>query len=143
MSSHLYAGLTVAAAMLHTVFGNAPVPAVAPSAPADQQVYLDTAFVAPTWSELPAPAPGSSGDAIAQQAHAGVVQIDRSMRELPALGAAVATRVSEQGLAGFLQKDEAYSRQAERVGRDLGQGIGKLALALGSDMAATAQKAGR
>lgn len=143
MSSHIYAGLTVAAAMLHTVFGNAPVSPETPIEPQAAQVAVGTASTPPTSPTSEREPVATNSDPIATQARAGATQIDRSMRELPALGAHMANKVGQQGIAGFLEYDAAYSAQAERVGRDLGQGIGNLVQALATDMTATARQAGR
>lgn len=143
MSSHLYAGLTLAAAMLHTVFGNAPVSPETPVEPQAEQIAVGPVWNPPTPHTPEREAVALNGDPIAHQARVGATQIDRSMRELPALGAQMANKVGQQGIAGFLEHDAAYSAQAERVGRDLGQGIGNLVQALATDMTATARQAGR
>lgn len=143
MSSHLYAGLTVAAAMLHTVFGNTPDSPETPIEPQAAQVSVGAAWNPPTSPTSEREPVVTNSDPIARQARAGATQIDRSIRELPALGAQIANKVGQQGIAGFLEHDAAYSAQAERVGRGLSQGIGNLVQALATDMTATARQAGR
>lgn len=71
---------------------------------------------------------------IANDIDAGVRQIDRSVRELPGYTVQMVAEVEKHGIAALAYENPEMKRTGQRIGRDIGAGIGHLINALGKDM---------
>lgn len=79
---------------------------------------------------------------IQNEVDAGVRQLDRSVREVPAFALKVAQRVEKHGIAALAYPDPGLQEQGRALGTEIGQGIRHFALAVGKDLVLAAHDSG-
>ena len=79
---------------------------------------------------------------IQQDVDAGVRQVDRSVRQLPAYVVKTAQKVEEHGIAALAYSDPVLKEQGRELGVEIGQGIRHFAVALGKDLVLAVKESG-
>lgn len=79
---------------------------------------------------------------ISNDVDAGVRQLDRSVRQIPGYAVKIAQQVEEHGISALAYEDPELKRAGQDLGRDIGQGVRHMAVALGKDMVLSARESG-
>lgn len=79
---------------------------------------------------------------ISSDIDAGVYHLDRSVRQVPGYAVKVAMSVEERGIAALAYQDPELVRAGQEIGKEIGQGVRHMAIALGKDMVSSVRESG-